>query len=482
MGNLSSIKPERVFYYFEQLCSVPHGSGNTKIISDMCVGFAKEMGLKYRQEDCNNVIIWKDGSKGYENAPAVILQGHMDMVCVKTDDCDKDMSVEGLDVETDGKWVWAKNTSLGGDDCIAVAIILALLEDDSLEHPPLEAVFTIDEETGMDGAIALDCSDLKGKMMINLDSEEDGVFTVSCAGGIRLDCFLEGKKESVNGCQGYIVTIEGLLGGHSGAEIHKGRASANHQMGRVLFDAMKKFDGLRIADIRGGKFDNVICPKNDAKIVVPEKYANEFEEFIKQYDAILKNEFSGCDDGISLHAEKTEISEALSEERTSVILNTLLVIPQGVQAMNVDFPGLVQTSLNLGFMGIEDDGIHFTILIRSCIASQKQMIVTRVRAIVEFAGGQVSERAAYPGWQFNRESVLLKHICSVYSELTGKEGKVDATHGGLECGLLIDKMPGLDVVSIGPELHDIHSFSERLSVESTEKLYKLVREVLKRIK
>ena len=234
MAVLSELEPKRVFDYFEKLCSVPHGSHNTKRISDLCVAFAQELGLKYRQDEANNVVIWKDAAPGYEKAVPVILQGHIDMVCVKTEDCPKDMAEEGLDLATDGEWVWADKTSLGGDNGIAVAMILAILADKSLPHPPLEAVFTVDEEVGMDGAFALDCSDLKGKKLVNLDSEEEGVFTVSCAGGLRLDCFLAGERSPLHGEVGYQVELSGLLGGHSGAEIHKGRASANHVMGRVL--------------------------------------------------------------------------------------------------------------------------------------------------------------------------------------------------------------------------------------------------------
>ena len=268
MAVLSNLQPEKVFYYFEKLCSVPHGSGNTKRISDLCVGFAKELGLKYRQEACNNLIIWKDGSKGYENAAPVILQGHIDMVCAKTDDCTKDMTREGLDLMTDGEWVWADKTSLGGDNCIAVAMILAILADDTLVHPPIEAVFTIDEEVGMDGAFALDCSDLKGKKLLNLDSEEEGVFTVSCAGGVRLDCTLELKQESAADMTGYRVTISGLKGGHSGMNINQGRGNANCLMGRTLYSAMERCPSLRVSDLTGGQFDNVICLRNDALVAL----------------------------------------------------------------------------------------------------------------------------------------------------------------------------------------------------------------------
>lgn len=480
MAVLSKLEPQKVFAYFEKLCSVPHGSHNTKQISDLCVSFARELGLRWRQDEVNNVVIWKDASPGYEDADPVILQGHIDMVCVKTEDCPKDMAREGLDLATDGEWVWADRTSLGGDDCIAVAMILSILADDTLPHPPLEAVFTVDEEVGMDGAFALDCSDLKGKKLVNLDSEEEGVFTVSCAGGARLDCFLAGERSGLNGETGYAVTLDGLLGGHSGTEIHKGRASANQVMGRVLYSAMERIPGLRLNDIRGGRFDNVICPKNEARAAVPADRAEDFEKFIREFDAVLKNEYAGCDGGITLRCERTPLEGALSAGTTEHILRTLLVIPQGVQAMSRDFPGLVQTSLNLGVMGMEADGLHFSVSVRSCIASQKAMVIQKLRAIVTGARGAVAERGNYPGWQYARQSALRENILAAYRAVSGREGRIQAIHGGLECGLFIEKIPGLDVISAGPELHDIHSPEERLSVASTKRVYEMTCELLKR--
>ena len=481
MTVLSGLEPKAVFEYFEKLCAVPHGSGNTKQISDLCVGFAKELGLKWRQDEANNVVIWKDASPGCEDAPPVILQGHIDMVCVKTEDCAKDMAREGLDVRTDGEWVWADKTSLGGDNGIAVAMILAILADGSLPHPPLEAVFTVDEEVGLEGAFALDCSDLKGRKLVNLDSEEEGVFTVSCAGGVRLDCFLPGRRAPLErGSRAYAVTLSGLLGGHSGAEIHKGRASANQVMGRVLYSAMERCPGLRLADVRGGRFDNVICSKNRAVAAVPADCAEDFEAFIQAFDAALKNEYAGCDDGITLTCGRAALDGALSRETTANILRTLLAVPQGVQAMNVDFPGLVQTSLNLGVMGVEEDGLHFSISVRSCIASQKTMLIQRLKAILELGGGSFSLRGNYPGWQYDRNSALLREVLAAHQAVTGREGSVAATHGGLECGLFIEKLPGLDAVSFGPELHDVHSVQERLSVPSTQRVYAVTRELLER--
>lgn len=482
MAVLSNLEPKAVFDYFEKLCAVPHGSGNTKIISDLCVGFAKELGLKWRQDALNNVVIWKDGTPGYENAEPVILQGHMDMVCAKTEDCPKDMAREGLDLRTDGEYVWAEKTSLGGDDCIAVAMILAILADGTLPHPPLEAVFTVDEETGMDGAFGLDCSDLRGRQLLNLDSEEEGVFTVSCAGGMRMDCVLPGAQRPLAGETGYAVSISGLQGGHSGAEIDKGRASANTLAGRVLYTALERVPDLRLIDMRGGRFDNVICPAHDAKVAVPAGREADFEAFIREMDGVLKNEYAGCDGGVTLTCERTAVETAMSPEDTRRVLRTLLILPQGVQAMNVDFPGLVQTSLNLGIMKTEDDGVHFSFSLRSCIATQKEDLARKVRAIVETGGGTAVERSAYPGWQYRRESTMRQRLMDAYRDLTGRDGRIEATHGGLECGLFIEKLPGLDAVSLGPELRDIHSPRERLGVASTERVYRLVCEFLRRSK
>ena len=483
MAALSGIKPEKVFYYFEKLCAVPHGSGNTKEISDLCVSFAKELGLKYRQEACNNVVIWKDGSCGYENAAPIIMQGHIDMVCAKTEDCTKDMAREGLDVRTDGEWVWADKTSLGGDNGIAVAMILAILSDETLAHPPIEAVFTVDEEVGMDGAFALDCSDLKGRKLLNLDSEEEGVFTVSCAGGARLDCTLSAAREALGEkYQGYRVTISGLKGGHSGMNIKDGRGNANCLMGRTLYSAMERCPSLRVGDLTGGEFDNVICLRNDALVAVSKEEVGAFEAFIKEFDATLKNEYAITDGGLSLVCAPAAVSSAVSAQETSRFLHVLLALPQGVQEMSADFPGLVQTSLNLGVMRMDDQSLRFSYSVRSSIASQKEMLIQRVKSIVEYAGGTVSVRSSYPGWQYDRASALRKEVEAVYRDLTGREGKIEATHGGLECGLFIEKLPGLDALSLGPELHDVHSVHERLNVASTARVYALVCELLKRSK
>jgi len=482
MAALSALEPKDVFSYFEALCAVPHGSGNTRAATDLCLRFAREHGLRCRSDALGNVVIWKDGSAGYAHSEPMILQGHLDMVCAKGADCAKDMAKEGLDLATDGEYVWAKGTSLGGDDGIAVAMILAILADDSLPHPPIEAVFTVDEETGMDGAFGLDCSDLRGRRLLNLDSEEEGVFTVSCAGGVRLDCRLPAEPYPAEGLRFFTVALSGLLGGHSGVEIDKGRANANHLMGRILYTAAERIPGLRLASVRGGQFDNVICPRCDAVVAVPTEKADDFTGEIRRMEPVLRNEYAGCDAGLSLACAPAEGTSAFSETDTARLLFALFTLPQGVQAMSADFPGLVQTSLNLGVLSSDGCGLRFTCSVRSSIASQKEFLVQRVRATVERAGGAVTPHASYPGWQYARVSPLRDLICESYRDISGREGRVAATHGGLECGLFVEKLPGLDAVSLGPELHDVHSARERLGVASVGRVYRLVCEVLRRAK
>lgn len=479
MNVLSELEPKEVFAYFEKLCSVPHGSGNTKQISDLCAGFARDLGLTYRQDEHNNLVIWKPASPGYENAAPVILQGHMDMVCAQAPDCPKDMRREGLDLATDGAWVWAEGTSLGGDNGIAVAMILAILADSACPHPPLEAVITSDEEVGLVGAFAMDCSDLKGRQLLNLDSEEEGVFTVSCSGGVRMDCFLPARQAPLSGETGRVLTVSGLHGGHSGVDINKGRASANQLLGRVLYAAAERIPGLRLADMRGGKFENVICPRSQGTVAVPAGQAADFEAFIREFEGVLKTEYASRDEGVTLSCEPASPGSALTPEDTRRVLRTLLVLPQGVQAMSADFPGLVQTSLNLGVLDLREDGLSATVSIRSCVASQVDMLRQRVQAILETGGGTAEPRSPYPGWLYQRESAMRQRLMDLYQSLTGREATLEATHGGLECGIFVQKLPGLDAVSLGPNLRDVHSPRERLDVASTARVYRLVREFLR---
>ena len=478
---LPSLEPKKVFEFFEYLSSVPHGSGNTKAVSDLCVDFAREHGLEWYQDDSNNVIIKKPATKGYENAPALILQGHLDMVCAKEPDDPTDMSKVPIKLAVDGDWIHAVGTSLGGDDGIAVAMALAVLDSDTLKHPALECVFTTDEETGMFGAVALDCSKLNGKRMLNLDSEEEGMLTCGCSGGARVNCDISAERadEGENAVR-YFVKLGGLIGGHSGGDIDKGRANANKLLARFLYTAAEQLD-IRLVAMHGGKFDNVITTEATAEISLPSSQKAAFEALAHAYDGIYKNEYSASDAGVFLTAEKTDGTVApVTAEDTARILTALILLPQGVQEMSMDIKGLVQTSLNLGILTLDDGDFHCSFAVRSSILTQKEMLITRVKAAVEAVGGTVTVSSAYPGWQFAKVSPIRDIVADVFAEVYGKPAGITATHGGLECGLFIEKIPGLDAVSFGPDLRDIHSVRERMSAASVKRMYDALVKILER--
>ena len=476
MAKLEGLKPEKVFEFFEMLCSVPHGSGNTRQVSDLCVKFAQERGLKYKQDEHNNVIIWKDATPGYEAAEPLIFQGHIDMVCAFEPDCGIDMKRDGLNLVVDGDWVKAYKTSLGADNGIGVAIAMALLDDETLRHPRLEALFTTDEETGMFGAMGADLSVLEGKNLINLDSEEEGYLTVSCAGGVRADCLFpaDWEKAGADVCF-YEVVIDGLKGGHSGAEIDKGRASATQLMGRFLYRAEQQ-TGLRVASMAGGTFTNVIPLYCRSVVAVPADQAEAFEALCLNDEAMFRNEYLTPDPGLNMKAARTAAAgRVFSEARTRALLNMMLLAPYGVQAMSMDIPGLVQTSLNLGVIDTKEEGIGLYFSLRSSIQSQKDMLVERLSALCGLFGASFSTHDPYPAWAFKKESRLRDAMSKACAAVYGKEPGITATHGGLECGLFMEKRPDFDCVSLGPELHEVHSVRERLSISSTERLYEVMK-------
>lgn len=476
MEVLKGLKPEKVFALFEMLCSVPHGSGNTKEISDLIVRFAQERGLRYKQDEFNNVIIWKPATPGYEQAEPLIFQGHIDMVCAFEPDCGIDMAKDPIRIKVDGDWVKADKTSLGADNGIGAAIALALLDDESLRHSRLEAVFTTDEETGMNGAVGIDLSVLEGRNLINIDSEEEGYLTVCCAGGVRADCLFPADWEDAPaGWRFYEVVIDGLKGGHSGAEIDKGRASANQLMGRFLYRAEKE-TGLRVANVKGGTLSNVIPLYCAAVVALPEEKTAAFEALCVSDEGMFQNEYATPDPGLRMKTARTKATgRVFSAERTKALLNMLLLAPYGVQAMSMDIPGLVQTSLNLGVIETGDEGVTLRFLLRSAIQSQKEMLVERLDALCALFGAAFSTHDGYPGWAFRKESALRDALSKSFAEVLGKTPEITATHGGLECGLFLEKRPDFDCVSLGPELHEVHSVRERLSISSTERLYKILR-------
>lgn len=475
---LAGLQPADVFYYFEQLCAIPHGSGNTKQISDYLVSFAKAHDLRYIQDGLNNVILFADATPGYEEHAPVILQGHMDMVCEKDADCPIDMEKEGLDVTHDGTWVYAKGTTLGGDDGIAVAYALALLADQTIPHPALEVVITVDEETGMYGAAGIDLSMLKGRTVINIDSEEEGIFTVSCAGGARGTIRLPADRRTVYGpC--VKLTVEGLRGGHSGVEIHKKLANANKVMG-IFLERVRELMPLCLTSFSGGSKDNAIPRSCQVTLVamgigleringIAEALQAEIREQYDEPDAIVRG-----DDVDALGGN------ALSTQTTDKVIKLLNAVPNGVQSWSADIPGLVQTSLNLGVAVLEED-LRLTFAVRSSVNQEKRDLLNKLAELAQAFEGSYSETGDYPAWEYKKDSVLRDTMVSVYRQLFAKEPEVVAIHAGLECGLLSEKLPGLDCVSIGPDMRDIHTSREKLSIASTERTWRFLLEILKQM-
>ena len=479
MGVLSGLEPKAVFRFFEELCAIPHGSHNTKAISDHVVAFAKARGLKYRQDQLNNVIVWKGPTPGYEKAPAVMIQGHMDMVAEKDADCPKDMEREGLDLFVDGDLVGARGTTLGGDDGIAVAMAMAILDAEDIPHGPLECLFTVDEEVGMLGARGLDASDLTAKYLLNLDSEEEKVLTVSCAGSTRAVCTLPVARVAYAGtvCR---LAVDGLMGGHSGEEIHKCRANSNILMGRALTELMNATD-LRLITVSGGAKDNAI--PRDAVALVAVKDVEAAQRAAAALGEALKNEYRTADpDMVVKLAPANSDLVPMDEDSTRRVAAFLFCAPNGVQMMSAEVPGLVQTSLNLGQVYTEGDAVTARFMIRSSVNSQAAETTEKVIALTRALGGAVDIPASYSAWQYRPDSHLRDVMVEAFRAVYNEEPKIAALHAGLECGILSGKMPDLDCISFGPDLTNIHTPRERLHIASTERTWRLTLETLKRLK
>ena len=474
---LAGLQPASVFGYFEKLCSYPHGSGNTKQISDYLVEFAKEQGLRYIQDELNNVILFGEGTCGYEDHEPVVLQGHMDMVCDKDADCPIDMDTQGLDVTHDDTHVFAKGTTLGGDNGIAVAYALALLADKTIPHPPLEVIITVDEETGMFGATGIDLSMLKGRTLINLDSEDEGIFTVSCAGGARGTISLPVHRRAVYGpC--VRLTVEGLRGGHSGVDIHKNRANANKVMGELL-SRVQKLMPLCITKLSGGSKDNVITHSCQVTLVAMGMYPEKINEVAQQLENEIREQYD--EPGVKIYGDDVDAlgGNALTTEDTAKVIALLCAAPNGVQAWSQDMEGLVQTSLNLGVVRLEEK-LNMTFAVRSSVNQEKRDLLARLRELAQFNDADYSEVGDYPAWEYKKDSRLRETMIETYRQMYGNEPEVVAIHAGLECGILSDKLPGLDCVSIGPNMLDIHTSREKLEIASTRRTWEFLLEILKK--
>ena len=478
MRILENLEPQNVFYYFEEICKIPHGSGNTGQISDYLKAFADEHGLYCRQDELNNIIMIKEASKGYEDHEPVLLQGHMDMVAVKDADCTIDMTKDGLQLEILGDRLTAKGTSLGGDDGIAVAFGLALLAEDQYRHPRIELILTVDEEVGMEGATGLTVDDLTAKRMINLDQEEEEIFITGCAGGARIDIRKKTETEQVKGmlCK---LKISGLQGGHSGQEIDKERGNAICLMGRLLA-ALQEKTPVYLKEVSGGTADNAIPNEVCAEIVVTE-WTEDIAAFMEEKFCGLKAEFAGKEDGLKCELQvgaEDALIEVCNRKDSEQWIHLLNVIPHGVIANSVKMKGLVETSLNPGILIVSTAEGMVSTSVRSSNAAAKEALINQLKSLAALCDATVGIRGDYPGWDYDPDSPLREKMVSIYEEMYGVKPQIEAIHAGLECGIFQSKILGLDCVSIGPDMQDIHTTRETLSIPSVQRVWKFLLKVL----
>ncbi len=478
MAVLDHLEPKKVFSYFEEIAAIPHGSGNIQAISDYLVDFAVAHGLEYHRDAMNNVILIKEATPGYEGAEPVILQGHMDMVCDLAPDCTKNMETEGLDLACTEEYVYAKGTTLGGDDGIAVAMTLAILASDDLAHPRLEVVLTVDEEIGMLGALGMDVSPLTAKRLISLDSETEDTIFVSCAGGNMSALTMPVTREAYAGTP-VTLSVSGLLGGHSGIDIHLGRGNAIQLLGRVLVEAARYTD-FRLVSVKGGARDNAI--PSEAQAVVMALNPAGIEKACVKMEEIFKKELATPDPGVAVTVQTGGDGLPMSRKSSEALLFLLACAPTGVQVMSPDIPDLVQTSLNLGTIAAEAEKVTLGFCLRSSVDTQTQMLVDRLERMALMVDGSLEVSGQYPGWPYRPDSPLRELMTQVYVEQFGKEPKIKAIHAGAECGVFSGKIPGLDCLCISPDMTGLHTYHEKLYIASTQRIWDLVIETLKRMK
>lgn len=478
MAVLSQLEPRSVFSFFETICSIPHPSGQEGPLADYLVSFAQAHGLEHHRDQLNNVILIKPASPGYEAEAPIILQGHLDMVCEQEPGRNIDFAHEGLELMVEDGYVTARGTTLGGDDGIAVAMILALLEDDSLSHPRLEAVLTVSEEVGMEGAAAIDLSMLQGRKLLNLDSEEEGQIMVSCAGGCRVDCRLPVIRTNAAGrlCT---ISVSGLTGGHSGVEIHQNRANACRVLNWTLVELGRQLS-FGLLSLEGGNKDNAIPREAAAQIVLPGRLVPALSAALERCRRTLAEQYAATDPELTLDLtyQGQGSYDVLTAECAQKALLLLQYLPNGVQAMSQDIPGLVETSLNLGVVRMTERELTLRFSVRSSVLAAKDALKDQLAQAITAVGGAVSFAGDYPPWEYRKDSPLRDDLCRVYRQQTGQDPALVAIHAGLECGLLSEKLPGMDAVSIGPNMKDIHTTQERLEIDSVRRTWEYLLQVL----
>ena len=471
---IKGYQPQKLFEYFEEICAIPHGSGNEASIADYLVAFAMSHGLAYHRDAVNNVFIKAPATKGLEDRPAILLQGHTDMVCEKNNDTVHDFLRDGLKLFVEDGWLGARGTTLGGDDGIAVAMMLAIL-DGQMPHPAVECLFTVEEEVGLLGAESFDYSLISAKRMINMDSEDESVVTAGCAGGLRTDLSIPVTYEAAKGIA-VEIKIGGLAGGHSGADVHLGRANANKLMGRLLLALSKEFD-FGLCALEGGSKDNAI-PRECTAVVcgkgllsMPAKVAKLTNE--------IKSELCAADAGFFMQCKTLAAPDVcMDKDSTARVVCAMGTVANGVLAMSNNIEGLVEYSRNLGIVRTEQGSVHLTLSSRSAIESQLDASIDDLDALATLCKGSARHHSRYPGWSYAVESPLRDQYLTAYEGLFGKMPEVSVIHAGLECGIIRSKLPDMDMISVGPNMRDIHSPAERLDLASCERFWQVIAKML----
>ena len=477
---LRGLNPEKVLYFFEKLTQIPRGSGNEKEVSDYLVSFANERNLKVKQDGVLNVVIEKDATKGYENAKTVILQGHLDIVCAKEKNVEFDFEKDPINIYVDDDMIRTKGTTLGADNGIAIAMSMAILDSNEIKHPKLIVLATTNEETGMEGVMGLEKGSIKGDILINIDSEEEGVLLASCAGGVRSTVSLPIEYIKNDFKYNYVVSVDGLLGGHSGIEIDKKRASAIKLTGRIL-SALNDEIEIGISEINGGEKMNAIAKRCEVLLSINDNI--KFEKIIDDVSANIKNELKTSDEFILIEYELVdEKKEIVLDQNKKDLISLIRLMPQGIQTMSADIEGLVESSTNVGVIKTDENQISLNSAIRSSVRSLKYEITNRIDYLSKLTNSTHKLVAEYPEWQFKKESYIRDLMSKVYMDKFNDELKIDAIHAGLECGFLKEKLGDIDMVSLGPNMYDVHTPNEHVSISSVKNVYEFLLDVLKEMK
>jgi dipeptidase D len=479
---IEGLEPKLVWQHFHEISQIPRGSGNEEAVGEYIISVAKRNNLEYKKDDLGNIIVSKPATPGKENSTGTVIQGHTDMVCEKNNDTVHDFTKDPIKLMRDGEWMKADGTTLGADNGIGVCYALAVMEENSIEHPPMEFLFTVDEETGLTGATELKSDFVKGKILINLDSEEEGAFYIGCAGGQHTILRKTIDWNTVDsGYSSFKVKIGGLRGGHSGLNIHEGFGNSIKLLSRFLYQLSDKAN-FQLASFAGGSKHNAIPREAESTILVQEKDIEMFKSFAKEFDGIVKNELQFSDKDVFLEiSETTTVDKIFSDDLKDALIRLLYSIPHGVIEMSHAVEGLVETSTNMAIAEIKDNKVELLTSQRSSVASAISDIAGKVKSIGELAGFDVEEGGGYPAWEPNPDSALLKFATDAYKETTGQEAEVKAIHAGLECGIIGEKYEGMDMISFGPTIEGAHSPDERVHIQSVNNCWDFLLELLKKI-